>query len=1246
MAQHVIELVSRPIKGGLAKSTKHKAGDAVAATDKTIYDLLVDGGPIPKGTKITRHTSKIRFTFPDDSTFEINDWCGVSESKFTNLIGALAYDQDARKFVDLESMESGACVIAALDGSALGALGAPEGINLAAILGGLALVGLGSAGGGSATAAAVFAQSAVSAKLSEGSAAITDGNITKSHTPSLTGRSNPGDKIKVSLPTGEVLNTVADANGNWTVTPQTPIPDGDVQAIVTATSSSGALTASTMLAFIVDTTAPGAPVITSIPENVSQGLIDGNEASNGTNVNVNLTGTNAKAGDMLTLKWGTQLITHVLTPAEIAAGELSVEVPASAIAAQGNGHIAITASITDAAGNIGANSQVADALVAQAIPATAPDLTAATDSGISNSDDITNFSTPSFAIPTPPPGYTPVLLIDGVVVASQLSVVNGVSQLTPLGAINIGPHTVSTAYSDSAGVQSPSSPSANFTIDTAAPATPPALDMTAATDTGVSNIDNITSKQTPDFTIAAPLAGETATLYVDGAAVLATWNSITNTLTPTLPLSPGPHNISYTLKDIAGNESAQTVALPIVIDSSGPLAVADSATSSENALTASGNLKTNDTGLDGSEVWSVSGSPNGAYGTLTIDPSGTYTYNRTASADSILVDTDEVFTYKVTDAAGNSTTATLKITLTAVNDAPAVNVGTTITTNEHTSVNAVNGTGMVISDPDAGNGAMTLTLSESDADNAGLLNVAVGSSGVTLVSGDGTANVVLSGTLAQLNALLSSAGGASGSIAHTLALSAAHPEGLTSATILATINDNGNSGAGGALSANASKLINYTAVSDNLSGTSGLTNDTLFGGNGNDFLIGGQGNDTLYGGAGNDFILGGSGGLVRNSQFEYWNMTNGGFAGGDTAIPYATIAPDATGFSTGWVNAKNIEVQGTTFSGLNSGVPEGFYVMDSSANATDQGGDIRQTVATVAGETYSIEITAGNITNGAIMNVLWDGATIATCDGAGVWSGAVAPTITTAGNTSTFKFAVIGTGSDQLGFVTNDTDSVGRIISRVTLQNTSSDGADLLVGGSGSDWLMGQSGDDTLYGGSVGDTAATANGVKDIFGYKFNSVNGNDTIKDFQSGTDKIYLTDMVDAYVGSGTWNASTNPNATRLLSGTDTATGTRTSVSNLTLADVTYDAAATYNSGGLATAGSGQNKQYIQLSSNASGDLVMSFGASNVNGALGSVTLEGVKYGTGANQYSTVADVLGQTAGHNQLVWLTQDAFNQFLM
>jgi hypothetical protein len=148
----------------------------------------------------------------------------------------------------------------------------------------------------------------------------------------------------------------------------------------------------------------------------------------------------------------------------------------------------------------------------------------------------------------------------------------------------------------------------------------------------------------------------------------------------------------------------------------------------------------------------------------------------------------------------SSDTATINIT--AVNDAPVATITpTTYSATEQTSLDLKN-TGLSISDVDAGSGSMKVTLSVTH----GALNVTAGTSGV-LVSNSGSSSVTITGTVAQINALLGSDG------SNTVRYINSSDAPGASATLTLTVNDQGNTG-GGALQSSDSATINTTAVND------------------------------------------------------------------------------------------------------------------------------------------------------------------------------------------------------------------------------------------------------------------------------------------------------------------------------------------------------------------------------------------------------------------------------------------------
>jgi hypothetical protein len=70
----------------------------------------------------------------------------------------------------------------------------------------------------------------------------------------------------------------------------------------------------------------------------------------------------------------------------------------------------------------------------------------------------------------------------------------------------------------------------------------------------------------PSINIGPLQDGQTANLYVDGQMVASDFQSQSSTLTPRTPLTEGSHDITYTVSDSNGNESAQSAPLTITIE--------------------------------------------------------------------------------------------------------------------------------------------------------------------------------------------------------------------------------------------------------------------------------------------------------------------------------------------------------------------------------------------------------------------------------------------------------------------------------------------------------------------------------------------------------------------------------------------------------------------------------------------------------------------------------------------------------
>ncbi len=349
---------------------------------------------------------------------------------------------------------------------------------------------------------------------------------------------------------GSPVATTFDPANN-TLTPTEALPDGNHEVRYTLTDPAGNESQpSPALPFVIDTNPNQAPdAVDDVVYDAPIGAItidpatllandsdpDG-DAISGVSVQDAVNGTVAFDGGNI-----------IFTPAEGYVGDAS-----------------FTYTITDGNGaeDTATVSLQVNGTVQPDQPAYAPDMTAETDTGISDSDDLTSDTTPSFAV-TVPDGLLPQLYVDGEKVLANYDAAEGT--LTPFEPLGEGDHDITYSLIDN-GVESAPSPALPIEIDTIAPdAGDVAPDMTPETDTGLSDSDDYTADTTPSFEIG-DIGENTPTLYIDGVEVPSVYEPVNETLTPVNPVAEGQHEVTYTLTDPAGNESAPSPALPIEIN--------------------------------------------------------------------------------------------------------------------------------------------------------------------------------------------------------------------------------------------------------------------------------------------------------------------------------------------------------------------------------------------------------------------------------------------------------------------------------------------------------------------------------------------------------------------------------------------------------------------------------------------------------------------------------------------------------
>ena len=141
----------------------------------------------------------------------------------------------------------------------------------------------------------------------------------------------------------------------------------------------------------------------------------------------------------------------------------------------------------------------------------------------------------------------------------------------------------------------------------------------------------------------------------------------------------------------------------------------------------------------------------------------------------------------------NSTTVTLAVS--AVNDAPTIAAPGSIGVTEDIATAL---TGISFADVDAGSASVTVTLSVPSG------TLAATSGGGVTVTGSGTGSMTLAGSIANINAFI-----AGSNVTFTTASNA-----TSNVTLTAGINDGGNTGSGGAQSANTTVTLSVSAVND------------------------------------------------------------------------------------------------------------------------------------------------------------------------------------------------------------------------------------------------------------------------------------------------------------------------------------------------------------------------------------------------------------------------------------------------
>jgi Ca2+-binding RTX toxin-like protein len=382
-------------------------------------------------------------------------------------------------------------------------------------------------------------------------------NLTNLATPQLYGKGNAGDGIAVFSGATQVGTGTVKADGSWLVT-LSKLADGAHGLTAKSIDVAGNVSAASAPLTVTIDTQVAAPTGLDLTAASDTGAL------NNDNITMDTTPTIAGKGEAGA--------TVTVFNGAAALGKAKVNgagVWSFTTAALPDGVHTLKASQLDAAGNA---SGLSDGLMITIdtiglIP-TRPDLTDASDTGISATDNLTRVTTPTFTGKTE--ANASVSLQEGTTVLAT-GKADASGEWTLKSAILAqGAHDLTVVITDVAGNISPVSAVTTVTIDTTPPAVPSTPDLTNGSDSGASNTDNRTNVKTPVFSGKAEL-GTTVTLFSGSVAVgSAKTNSSGIWAVKTTALADGTHLIGARAFDAAGNQSALSGKLSVVIDTVAP----------------------------------------------------------------------------------------------------------------------------------------------------------------------------------------------------------------------------------------------------------------------------------------------------------------------------------------------------------------------------------------------------------------------------------------------------------------------------------------------------------------------------------------------------------------------------------------------------------------------------------------------------------------------------------------------------
>ena len=481
--------------------------------------------------------------------------------------------------------------------------------------------------------------------------------ITADNTPDIFGSARNSGAEFLRLYAGSVEVGSATATPTATIT-STLLADGTHSITLRGSDVAGNLSpSSTAISISVDTAAPAAPSAPALTAASDTGASSTDGITNDSTPTV--TGSNESSA-LVTLYAGASQVGTQLT------ASTSYAITSSALS---DGVQTLTATATDVAGNTGPASAGTTVTVDTTAPTapSAPVLTAASDSGTSSSDRVTNDNTPTFT-GTATAATNVTLHTSAVATGAPVNAAGG-SWTATTGTLTDGTHSITARTDPDAAGNVGISAVTTVTIDTAAPATPVAPALVAASDSGRSSSDLITNDTTPTFFDSGSPEVVGIRLY-DGGVEVGSATASPSSMVTASALTNGAHAMTVRVHDLAGNISVSSAVQTVTIDTIAPAApsapvltaASDTGASSTDRITNDSTPTVTGTNESSALVTVLAGtSPVGTHTTT----SGSYSVTT-----SVLADGGHTLTATATDVAGNLGPASPGTTITIDTVAP------------------------------------------------------------------------------------------------------------------------------------------------------------------------------------------------------------------------------------------------------------------------------------------------------------------------------------------------------------------------------------------------------------------------------------------------------------------------------------------------------------------------------------------------------------------------------------------------